>query len=267
MKPMKVAQVFSLLVVICLLGPVVASAQYTYSPASAPPSGGYSGVAPSLPPPSYSSGYGSSFAPQSSYNSQPPAQANTWAGGPTIGSSATMLDYSYLEAGYRYVDPKGNALDGSHGLAVTASFTVLQKFFVKGVFNWSSGTGGNTVRSAADADYTFSTISVAGGGFLPITDKLHLVGEVGLIYANLDTSDSKVSYSDGGVYIRPGLRYQALDFLELQGGVTVNSANDYDSKIIDLAAYLRLMPQVDFNLGADFGDQNRTMKAGVRLRW
>ena len=143
----------------------------------------------------------------------------------------------------------------------------MNPFFIKAGFNWTSGTGGNTVAAAANADYDFSTISVAGGAFMPITDKLHFVGEIGLIYANLDANGLGVSYTDAGVYVRPSLRYQALDNLELQGGVTVNSTSDYDSRSIDFGAYLRVMPQLDLNLGADFGDETRTMKAGVRLRW
>lgn len=277
MKSMKVAQISALMALTCILGlrPAFSQPQYTYSPPSAG-AGTYSGVAPSLPPPSYNSGYGAaSFVPQqpvASYGIQqsaPQQQQSSWAGGSTGSSSASasMLSYNYIDAGYRYVDPKGNSFDGSHGLGATLSFALFQPFFLKATVNWASGSGGNTVGAAANADYSLATISVGGGVYMPITQRLHFVGEVGLLYANMDASSSGLSYSDGGVFIRPSLRYQALDFLEVQGGVTVNSTSEFDSKVIDLGAYLRMFPQVDFNLGADIGDQNRTLKAGVRLRW
>jgi hypothetical protein len=273
MKSMKVAPFLSLSAALCLLGPMASLAQqYTYSPPSSG-AAGYPGVAPTLPPPAYNSGYAApSFVPQQAapnYGFQQPAPTNSWAGEPANGmaAGASMLNYNYVDGGYRYVDPKGGALDGSHGLGATMSFALFQPFFIKGGFNWTSGTGGNTVGAAADADYSLSTISIAAGAYMPITQKLHFVGEVGLVYANMDASSTAVSYTDAGVYVRPSLRYQALDILEIQGGVTVNSTSEYDSKVLDLGAYLRVMPQLDLNLGADFGDQNRTMKAGVRLRW
>lgn len=270
MKSMKVAQALSILAATCL-GHMASAEQFVYSPPGAG-AGTYSGVAPSLPPPAPNSGYGSpSFvsqpaAPNYGYGTQQPAPANTWAGS-TIGNSMSMLSYNYIDAGYRYIDPKGNSFDGSHGLGATVSFALFQPFFVKAGLNWTSGSGGNTVKAASNANYSLSTISIAGGVYMPITQKLHFVGEVGLVYANLDATSSSLSYTEAGVYVRPSLRYQALDFLELQGGVTVSSTSNYDSKLIDLGAYLRLMPQLDFNLGADFGDESRTMRAGVRLRW
>jgi hypothetical protein len=240
------------------------------------PGGGgpYTGVAPTVPPPSVSSGYGQTmYSPASAnYSYYPPqqqsAKTSVWGSTqPGAGGSASLLSYNSIDAGYRYIDPRGNALDGSHGLGLSVSLGLFNPFFVKAGFNWTSGTGGNTVAAAANADYDFSTISLGGGVFMPITDKLHFLGEVGLIYANLDANALGLSYTDAGVYVRPALRYQAMDNLEIQGGVTVNSTSDYDSRSFDLGAYFSVMPQLDLNLGADFGDETRTMKAGVRVRW
>jgi hypothetical protein len=274
---MKPAFALSLAAAAFCLGQAHLLAQYG-APGHPGSSGPFTGIAPSVPPPGVETGYGQSLlSPASANYSYYPeqAQTNSWNGiknqnrgaGFGGGGGVSLLSYNYIEGGYRYIDPRGGSLDGSHGLGATISLALFNPFFIKAGFNWTSGTGGNTAAAAAGADYDLSTISVAGGVFMPITQKLHFIGEVGLIYANLDADRLGLSYTDAGIYVRPSLRYQAMDALELQGGVTVNSTSDYDSRVLDIGAYFSVMPQLDLNLGADFGDENRTMKAGVRVRW
>jgi hypothetical protein len=49
--------------------------------------------------------------------------------------------------------------------------------------------------------------------------------------------------------------------------VTVSSADKYDSKVLDLSGYFRVMPKVDVGIGADFGDTTRGFRGNVRFRW
>lgn len=245
-------------------------------PAMPPPSYGapaaYPGMSPTLPAPAMGSPYAGPTmmepAPMN-YGYQQPAQANSW--GSTVqqsmGGGTPLLNYSYIEAGYRFIDPKIEGANGSHGLGVALVMDLPTIFFLKGSFNWTSGSGDRTTRGAANANYKLSTITIGGGAYMAITQKLHFVGEIGLVYANFDADGLNKSYTDGGIYVRPSLRYQVVDWLELQAGVTVSSTSDYDSKVLDFGGYFRVMPQVDLNLGADFGDVNRTFKAGARLRW
>lgn len=240
------------------------------APAPAAPT--YPGMAPTLPPPALGSPYtGPTMVdPSMNYGGyQQPAPANSW--GSTVqqsmGGGTPLLNYSYVEAGYRYVDPKVSGVDGSHGLGVALVMDLPTIFFLKGTFSWGSGSGEKTVKNAAAADYDLSTITIGGGAYMAITPKLHFVAELGLVYANFSSQGLNKSYTDGGIYVRPSLRYQVVDWMELQAGVTVSSTSDYDSKIIDIGGYFRVMPQFDLNLGADFGDANRTLKTGARLRW
>jgi hypothetical protein len=201
---------------------------------------------------------------------QPPAQTNSW--GSTVqqsmGSSGpSILNYQYAEAFYRYVSPKESDYNGSHGLGVALVMPLPTIFFLKGTFAWGSGTGEKTAKAAANADYELSTITIGGGAYMPITQKLHFVGEVGLVYANFQADGVDKSYTDGGIYVRPSIRYQVVDWLELQAGVTVASTDDYDSKVFDVLGYFRVFPMLDLNIGADFGDVTRGFRAGARLRW
>ncbi|HEY1082563.1 MAG TPA: hypothetical protein VGE29_09895, partial [Prosthecobacter sp.] len=232
-------------------------------------------MSPTLPPPNMSSPYAGPTMMDPNppvqnyggYGYQQQAPTNAWGGVQQSMNGSNMLSYRYIEATYRYVDPRGGDLDGSHGLGVTLSIDLPTIFFVKGSFNWSSGSGTKNVRGAADADYDLSVITIGGGAYVAITDRLHFVGEIGLVYANLSSSGRNISYTDGGIYVRPSLRYQMVDWLELQAGVTVSSANDYDSKVVDFGAYFRVFPQMDMNVGMDLGDETRTLRAGARLRW
>lgn len=244
-------------------------------PSMPPPTYGapvYTGMSPTLPAPTVGSPYAGPTmmepAPMN-YSYQQPAPANSW--GSTVqqsmGGGTPLLNYSYAEAGYRFVDPKVKGVDGSHGLGVALVMDLPTIFFLKGSFSWGSGTGTKTVAGATNANYKLSTITIGGGAYMAITPKFHFVGEVGLVYANFDADGLNKSYTDGGIYVRPSLRYQVVDWMEVQAGVTVSSTSDYDSKIFDIGGYFRVMPQLDLNLGADFGDANRTFKTGARLRW
>jgi hypothetical protein len=230
------------------------------------------GVEPQLPAPSIDSPYAGPtlMNPQpQTYGFDQPAATNNWGGVQTVQQSmqGSMLNYQYLELGYRYRDPKGGAYDGSHGLGGTLVLALPATFFIKASMDWTSGSGDRSVAGVRNADYDLSTISVAGGVYMAIKPNLHFVGEAGFIYANFDADTSKRSYTEAGVYVRPSLRYQMVDWLELQAGVTVSSMDDYDSKVLDLGGYFRVLPQLDVNLGMDFGDETRLLRAGGRLRW
>lgn len=203
------------------------------------------------------------------YDYQQPAQTNSWAGSiqQSMGSGPSMLNYKYVEAFYKFTDPKENGMNGSHGLGLALVMDLPTIFFLKGTFAWNSGSGERSAKAAANADYDLSTITVGGGAYMAITPKLHFVAEAGLIYANFQADGVNKSYTDGGIYLRPSLRYLVLEWLELQAGVTVASTDDYDSKILDFSGYFRVFPMFDLNLGADFGNQNRSFRAGGRLRW
>lgn len=239
----------------------------------APAPSPYPGIAPSLPPPTLGSPYAGPTMmdpmpppPPPAYGFQQPAPTNAW-GGIQQSVEGSMLNYQYLEVGYRYLDPKGGDYNGSHGLGGTLVLQLPAMFFLKASVNWTSGSGTKTARGVKDADYDLSTITIGGGLFMAVKPNFHFVGEAGFVYANFDGANRNHSFTEAGIYVRPSLRYQMVDWLELQTGVTVTSMSDFDSKIWDLGGYFRVMPQFDLNLGFDIGDQNRTLRAGGRLRW
>ena len=115
---------------------------------------------------------------------------------------------------------------------------------------------------------SWSIVPKKGSGILfvkPLRENAET--NVNIVTNNFDADTAKRSYTEAGVYVRPSLRYQMVDWLELQAGVTVTSMDDYDSKVLDIGGYFRVLPQLDVNLGMDFGDEIRSLRAGGRLRW
>ena len=108
---------------------------------------------------------------------------------------------------------------------------------------------------------------MGAGLYLPISQRFHFLGEIGGVYTKLDATQSRFSLSDGAIYVRPAIRWQALNRLELQAGVTVTSADDFNNRVLDVNAYLALFEQFDLGLGADFGDEMNSFHGGVRFRW
>lgn len=208
----------------------------------------------------------SSYAPQGSgaYTAPPPTSANY---GTKQGPS--LVNFNNLEVFYRYVDPKNSNLDGASTIGGALTIALFNPLYVKVGASWGSGPGGSgTVGGAVNANYDFATIQ-AGAGFHTslISDKLTFVAEAGIVYASLRATDSSLSFSDGAIYVRPALRFTPLDFLEVQAGVTVSSADRYDSKLVDLSTYFRVLPMFDIGIGADFGDTTRAFRTSLRLRW
>lgn len=223
-------------------------------PAAMPPAGtgtaGYS--TPVYSDPAYSYG---GYTPQTpGYGPAPAAPAPV---GPDI------LSYGSLEGYYLFTDFKDSSLEGSHGFGVALSAELFKPLFIKGQFGWGSSGGG----SEEDGGFDFNSFGLGGGAYLAISPRFHLLGEVGGKYANVDADEDSLSFSEGQFYVRPAIRFAIAPTFELQGGITLSSADDFDSTVIDLAAYWKVASMFDIGGGAGFGDSSTQIKAGIRLRW
>lgn len=242
-------------------------------PNSLPPST----VTPSVtPPPGYVDPYASapqpgamsSYTPQgvTGYNNTPPVNSGAYATKP---AGSNIVNFNNIEAYYRYMAPKNGDFAGANTIGATLTVSLMNPLYLKFGASWGSGPGGGgTVGGATKANYDFASIQ-AGVGFHTalINDKLTFVAEAGLVYASLKATNTSVGFSDGSIYVRPALRYTPLDWLEVQAGVTVSSADKYDSKTIDLTGYFRVLPMFDVGVGGDFGNVTRAFRTSLRLRW
>jgi hypothetical protein len=247
-----------------------ASAQYGYSVQGPPPAGmgvgnapppgtGYAPAGPSMDPnmgmapTSYG---GPAYTGQQNY---PPQQAVA----PQM-PTTPLLSYGQLEVDYLYTTYKDPGLHASNGASVSLMAKLFDPFFL----HFAVDLGNGSTNSFSSKNYSFSTVHLGGGGYIALSDRVHLTGEVGLLYAHLDTgSGNSVGFSDGAVYMMPGIRFAATDSLELDGHLTATSSDKYDSFIFDVGGYYKLFSQMDVGLDVGFGDQSTTYKAGIRFRW
>lgn len=239
-----------------------ASAQYGYNVqgpqpgmSTAPVGNSYATAGPQDPymgmgPTSYG---GPSYTGQQNY----PAQQ------PMAPPASSLLSYGQLEVDYLRTTYDNKKFAASDGASVSLMAKLFDPFFLHVQVDLGSGTSS---RSSAQS-YNFSTIHVGGGGYIPISDRFHLTGEVGMLYAHMDSTRTSAGFSDGAIYMMPGVRFMATDSLELDGHLTATSADKYDSFIFDLGGYYKLFSQMDLGLDVGFGDQSTTYRAGIRFRW
>jgi len=240
----------------------------TVGAAVAPPPVGYTDPYAAPPPPTGMS----ALPPQgtSPYGAPPPAPGTY--GGPadmSYGNAMVpgIVNFNYVEFNYRYIQPKNKGLDGANTIGGTLSVALFEPLFLKFGAYWGSGKGAGTA-GATNSDYDFAAIQAAVGFHTQLVDRrLQFTGEAGLLYANLKSTNSSVSFSNGAIYVRPALRFTATEAIEIQAGVTVSSADKYDSKVLDLSGYFRVMPKFDVGIGADFGDTTRGFRGNLRYRW
>jgi hypothetical protein len=218
-------------------------------------------------------GYGSTAAPAAGYSLSPTASPyygdtasgfnapyNYGAVGSDINSS--LLSYGLLEGFYQYTTFEDDALDPAHGIGLSLSAELFKPFYVRGGFSWGSGSG-----EALTENYDVSTVQLGAGAYFAVAERFHIVGEVGGIYSSVNASRSSLGFSDGALYIKPGMRFAPTDSLELNAGLTLTSADNYNTQVVDLNAFYRLFTQMDVGLGAGIGDAQTGYRAGVRFRW
>ncbi len=211
------------------------------------------------------------YGGQPSYQPQPnyPTQSN-YMGQPGFAPmggivSGGMLTYGQLEVDYNYTDFDNEEVDPASGVGLSIMAELFKPFFLRGGFNWGIGSGSDDTLTGNS--YNFRTVSVGGGAYLAVTQRFHIVGELGGIYSSLNADKNSLSFTDGAIYIHPQLRIAATDKLELKAGVLITSADNYDSRVFDIGSYYRLFTQMDVGLGADIGDQSKNYHLGVRFRW
>lgn len=226
---------------------------YPASTNSVPPAGAGMDMSYGTPAPSYGAPAYSGYTPQ------PTAPVSA----AMMGMGYSMLSYGYLEGFYQYTDFKDSALDPASGLGLALSAQLFNPVYLKAGFNWARTNGGPNQKNGFD----FNSVALGVGAYLPVTHRFHVGCEVGGAYYKLDADKSSLSFSDGAIWVHPGIRVAATSSLELQGGITLGSADNYDSVIFDVGAYWKMLSALDLKVGADFGDASTAWKAGLRVRW
>ncbi len=172
-----------------------------------------------------------------------------------LASHADVMDYSFAELGYVDTELDGDGIDvDGDGFALRGSLAVHPNFFVfAGYQDLSFDFGIDT-----------SLLEVGGGGHWPLTDKVDIVGKLGIVKAELDVG--QFNADDDGFMLGARVRGVVAPKFELEGGFDyrdLDEAGD-DTTIVFEGRYF-FIEQLAGGLSVSIGDDITSL--GLNLRW
>lgn len=173
---------------------------------------------------------------------------------PLAGHAETM-NYSYAELGYvdTTIEASGDDIDGD-GFALRGSLAVHPNFFVFADYQDLS----------FDQNVDTSLLEVGGGGHWPLTDKIDLIGKIGIAKAEIDAGPFDAD--DDGFLLGARLRGVVAPKFELEGGFDyrdLDEAGD-DTTIVFEGRYF-FIENLAGGLSVSIGDDVTSLGLNVRL--
>jgi len=171
-----------------------------------------------------------------------------------LASHADVMDYSYVELGYvdTSLDTSGDDVDGN-GFALRGSLAVNPNFFVFAGYQ--------------DLDFDFdvdaSLLEVGGGGRWPLSDKIDLVGRVGIVKAEIDVG--QFDDDDDGFLLGARVRGVVAPKFEVEGGFDYRDIDAGDETTIVLEGRYFFLDNVAGGLSVAIGDDITSLGLNVRM--
>jgi hypothetical protein len=171
-----------------------------------------------------------------------------------IASHAETMSYSYAELGYvdTKLDGDGFDVDGN-GFALRGSLPVTPNFFVFAGYQ--------------DLDFDFdvdvSLLEVGGGGHWPLSDKVDIVGKLGIVKAEVDLGN--FDDDDDGFLLGARVRGEVAPKFELEGGFDYRDIDVGDETTIVLEGRYFFLPQLAGGVSVSIGDDVTSL--GLNARW
>ena len=161
--------------------------------------------------------------------------------------------YTYLEAGYVDIDLNDVDADGD-GFALGGSLALGDAFYLAG--------------SYADYDLNFGIdaqeLLLGVGYHYGLSSGLDLVAEGGYAHTEIDTQFG--DFDDSGLYLSGGLRWMALERLELNGRVRYVDLDDSgDGTALLLGGLFHVTPDLALGGGVELSDDSDVYNIGFRL--
>jgi len=171
-----------------------------------------------------------------------------------LASHAETMSYSYAELGYVDTELDGDGVDvDGNGLALRGSLPVTPDFFV--------------FAGYTDLDFDFdvdlSLLEVGGGGHWPLSDKIDLVGKLGIVKAEVDVG--RFDDDDTGILLGARVRGALAPKFELEGGFDYRNIDVGDETTLVLEGRYFFMPQLAGGLSVSIGDDVTSL--GINARW
>jgi Outer membrane protein beta-barrel domain len=173
-----------------------------------------------------------------------------------LASHADVMDYSYAEIGYVDTELSTDGDDdiSGDGFALRGSLAVHPNFFVfAGYEDLSFDFGVDT-----------SLLEVGGGGHWPLSDKVDIIGKLGIVKAEIDVGPFDAD--DNGFLLGARVRGVVAPKFELEGGFDYRDLDDVgeDTTLVFEGRYF-FVEQLAGGLSVQIGDDATSL--GLNLRW
>jgi outer membrane protein with beta-barrel domain len=173
-----------------------------------------------------------------------------------LASHADVMDYSYAELGYIDADFDADAFDtdvDGNGFGLRGSLAVNPNFFVFAGYQ--------------DLDFDFdvdaSLLEVGGGAHWPLSDKIDIIGKLGIVKAEVDVG--RFNDDDDGFLLGARVRGVVAPKFELEGGFDYRDLDIGDETTIVLEGRYFFIDQLAGGVSVSIGDDNTAL--GLNVRW
>lgn len=163
-----------------------------------------------------------------------------------------LLQYDYIDLGYRYTDPDpGDELNGGYG---HGSYSIFSNVFLDIGYAYDTSN-----------DVDINTLQYGGGFFFPLMDKLHLVGNVGGKRVRIEFNDFGSGNTDR-FYVGPELRAKIHQNMEVNFGYTWEAGEGDATNNYNLGVMFAVNDSIAIPLAVDFLDEEaQQFSAGMRF--
>ena len=189
----------------------------------------------------------------------PPVAVCAHAADPCAGP----ISYSNAELLYAYTDFDG-AGDSADGVILRMEYGFMDHFYF---------TATGQYHDAGIIDMW--SVSGGIGGYVPLSENIHLAADGGILWANYDVGSSAGSsanngWSDDGVgwYVRPHIRAKFGCF-EVHAGAQYSEVSDVnlDEWAVFADLYYQVSPGWDVTAGVAYSSERTTVTGGARYRF
>ena len=174
-----------------------------------------------------------------------------------VSSASAAITYTNFSAGYIYTDNDVPGADNGNGIGVGLEVSPFEHLYLTGGVNWSTA-------SSEFGDLDGITGHAGVGGYYAITDSFHLAGDLGIAFSDLDAPG--LDGSDSAFYVRPHVRAQLTEIIELHVGAQYANFNTTDGEWSAFGnLYISVFGNAQLMAGVGISDDATTATAGVRI--
>jgi hypothetical protein len=172
-----------------------------------------------------------------------------------LASHADVMDYSYAELGYIDTEFDGDGFDADgDGFGLRGSLAINQTFFVFAGYE----------SLDFDFDVDLSTLEVGGGARWPLSDKVDLVGRLGIVKAEAEVG--QFDADDDGFLLGARVRGVVAPKFELEGGFDYRDLDDAgDDTTIVLEGRYFFVEQFSGGISVSIGDDVTSLGLNARM--